>query len=139
MAPHNAKIQFDYVEKWLKCETRYFEKQQNWIPCKKKSLEIKFFGNNFPWKRHSLQKNSLEIKFLVKKFLGMTFLGKRFPCYVVSPFEKYRDLYGFGKPNTKIYLQIIQRIGNSRYVLIDWWQKINFNKSNQISWSRSVA
>ncbi len=83
MASHNAKIQFDYVEKWLKCETRYFEK---------------FFGTEFlvkkiPWKRHSLGKNFLEIEFLVKKFLGMTFLGKRFPCYVVSPkILKIRDV-----------------------------------------------
>jgi hypothetical protein len=28
---------------------------------------------------------SLVKKFLGKKILGMTFLGKRFPCYVVSP------------------------------------------------------
>jgi hypothetical protein len=37
----------------------------------------KFLGTAF-----LVKKNSLEIKFLVKKFLG-----KRFPCYVVSPEE----------------------------------------------------
>ncbi len=26
MAPHNAKFQFDYVEKGLKCKTSHFEK-----------------------------------------------------------------------------------------------------------------
>jgi hypothetical protein len=52
---------------------------------KKNSLEKKFLGNNYPWKRHSLEKNSLEIKFLGVRFIEMTFLGKRFPCYVVLP------------------------------------------------------
>jgi hypothetical protein len=33
-----------------------------------------------PWKPLFLEKSSLETT-----FLGMTFLGKRFPCYVVSP------------------------------------------------------
>ncbi len=48
MVPHNAKIQFDYVEKGLKCKTSHFEK----------FLEKKIIGglswNEIPWKKISL-------------------------------------------------------------------------------------
>jgi hypothetical protein len=44
------------------------------------------YFEKIPQKWHSLEKNSMEIKFLGMDFLVKTFLGKKFPYYVVLPF-----------------------------------------------------